>query len=70
MSGQSGGGPGPPNLQISSPTPSPDQVSLTFAEAAGGVLGGTSHLKKYSEIIAQQKIQRNVIELKLRTSWG
>ena len=52
-----------PNTSKSS---SPDQLSPTYAKAVGGGAGGQSHLMKYAEIIAQQKSQRNVLEVKLR----
>ena len=65
-----GGGdtdPSNPLPESSSPTSSnPDQISLTYAKAVGGAAGGSSHLKKYAEIIATQKSQRNVLEVKIR----
>ena len=60
-------GGGPPAIErTEQSTSSPDQKSLTYAKALGGASGGTSHLKKYAEIIAMQKSQRNVLEIKIR----
>ena len=42
-----------------------NQNSLTYAKAAGGI-SDNEHVKKYSEIIAQQKINRNVLEIRLK----
>ena len=62
---QERGGP-PPDALASSLSSSPDQISLSYAKAAGGAPGGTSHLQKYAEIIAKQKSQRNVLEVKIK----
>ena len=62
-------GDGPPNpIEKQNPTSTvkPDQKTLTFAEALGGASGGSQSLRKYAEIIALQKKERNVLELKLR----
>ena len=60
-------GGGPPAIErTEQSTSSPDQKSLTYAKALGGASGGTSHLKKYAEIIAMQKSQRNVLEIKIK----
>ena len=62
-----GGGPGPPTLTVSSPPPSPkNQSSPTYAKALGGAAGGSANLMKYAEIVAKQKAQRNVLELKFK----
>ena len=58
-----GAGPGPPDLSVS--PPSPQQPSLTYAKALGGAAGVNSNLMKYAEIVAQQKAQRNVLEVKI-----
>ena len=44
----------------------PDQSTPSYAKAVGGAAGGSKHLKKYAEIIAQQKSQRNVLEVKIK----
>ena len=54
-----------PNLTVSSPSNHP-QSSLTYAKALGGVSAGSSNLKKYAEIVAQQRDQRNVLEVKIK----
>ena len=54
--------PGPPGT---APSPS-SQASLTYAKALGGGSGGSAHLMKYAEIIAQQKTNRNVLEMKVK----
>ena len=72
-----GDNPGPPdqNLNLDRPpdpvmpppgTSNPDQPTLTYAAALGGVSGGKSNLLKYEEIIVQQKTQRNVLEMKIK----
>ena len=46
---------------------SPDQMSLSYAMAAGGATGGSSNnLRKYAEIIEAQKSDRNVLEVKIK----
>ena len=61
----SGGGPQAPQVHITSPSSS-TQSTLTYAKALGGQPGDSSHLRKYAEIIATQKTQRNVLELKMK----
>ena len=67
-----GGGVPPPGHPPPSSSPTPDQLSPTYAKAVGGATGSPSQLKKYAEIIAHQKSQRNVLEVKIRkiTSTG
>ena len=67
MSKDSGGKGGTTNpLQTPPPTSHPDQSSLTYAAALGGAAGGSNIIRKYEEIIAQQKTKRNVLEIKIR----
>ena len=66
-----GPGGGPNQLQSNSSTSSTTaasnhQESLTYAKALGGATGGSPNLRKYAEIVAQQKADRNVLELKLK----
>ena len=60
-----GGGLDTPNLTVSPPHNHPQQ-SLTYAKALGGESAGSSNLKKFAEIVAQQKEQRNVLEVKIK----
>ena len=39
---------------------------MTYALALGGAAGGSNILRKYEEIIAQQKTQRNVLQIKIK----
>ena len=61
-----GGGCPPFRESSSTPPPTPDQISLSYAKAMGGASGGTNQLKKYAEIVALQKTQRNVLEVKIK----
>ena len=61
----SGGGLQAPQVNITPPSSS-NQNSLTYAKALGGQSGDSSHLRKYAEIIATQKTQRNVLESKMK----
>jgi hypothetical protein len=55
------------NQQSSSSLPASHQPSSTYAKALGGTASGTtSNLMKYAEIVAQQKSQRNVLEMKIK----
>ena len=60
-------GGGPPTIVTPEPSQAlPDQITLTYAKALGGGSGGTTQLKKYAEIVAMQKCQRNVLEIKIK----
>ena len=58
-----GNGPGPPDLTVTPPSPS---QSLTYAKALEGNARGTSNLLKFAEIVAQQRVERNVLEVKIK----
>ena len=68
--GESGPGPGggtPPRSDISTTTSSlHHQQPLTYAKALGGANGGAPNVRKYAEIIAQQKAERNFLELRIK----
>ena len=60
------GGTNSPDLRLKNQEDnSEDQNSLTYAKAVGGAVEN-EYLKKYSEIIASQKRERNVLEIKLK----
>ena len=60
-----GGGTRPPDLTTSPPSPH-HQTSLTYAKALGGTSGGSNNLMKYAEIVAKQRAERNVLEVKMK----
>ena len=64
-----GGGvkpPGPPLSTSQQSKTSPGQVLRTHPWAGAGGLGGThTNLRSFSEIIAEEKSKRNIIEIKL-----
>ena len=63
----SGGGLQGPKVIVTSPVQTnSNQNSLTYAKALGGSSGDSPHLRKYAEIIATQKSQRNVLEMKIK----
>ena len=56
----------PPNLMKSPPPLSqhnPDQKAATKAWAMGGAPGGTSNMRTFSQIIEEEKSNRNILEI-------
>ena len=66
--GQPPPGVGPP--QLTPPSLHPEQKTVTSAWALGGVSGGTNNMRTFSQILEEEKLNRNILEIHLtKTSW-
>ena len=65
MSGSSGGDKPPDSTNPNQPGPNQTSFSTTSAWALGGVVGSEVKMRNFAEIIAEDKLSRNILEIHL-----